>query len=51
MSISAIITPSETAALHLAGQRVVLAISELRKSFGGQVVLDGVNAELREGPR
>lgn len=33
----------------LAKRSVVLRIRDLRKSFGGQVVLDGASAELREG--
>lgn len=34
---------------HRAGDRVVLSIKGLRKAFGGQVVLDDVDADLREG--
>ena len=34
---------------HLTERKVVLRIRDLRKAFGGQVVLDGVSAELREG--
>ena len=49
MSFSASRTPSEPAAPHAVGQRIVLSISDLRKSFGGQVVLDGVAVDLREG--
>lgn len=33
----------------LAERKVVLRMLDLRKAFGGQVVLDGVSSELREG--
>lgn len=33
----------------LAGRKTVLSIRNLRKAFGGQIVLDGASAELREG--
>jgi len=33
----------------LAGRKVLLRIQNLRKAFGGQIVLDGLSAELREG--
>lgn len=33
----------------LAGRNTVLSIRNLRRAFGGQIVLDGASAELREG--
>ena len=49
MNISETNAHSESVETHISSQRVVLSIRDLRKTFGGQVVLDGVDADLREG--
>lgn len=49
MPISNSISPQLAAMPHRAGDRVVLSIKGLRKAFGGQVVLDDVDADLKEG--
>ncbi len=49
MPISASKSYSDTNAQNGTEQRVVLSIRDLRKSFGGQRVLDGVDADLHEG--
>src|ERR1039458_8271762 len=41
-------TPSERDEAPVRG-RTVLSLRDLRKSFGGQIVLDGISAELHEG--
>ncbi|MCC5846776.1 MAG: ATP-binding cassette domain-containing protein [Verrucomicrobia bacterium] len=44
--------PSESPCLHDSDEssnRVLMQVTGLRKSFGGQVILDGVDLELREG--
>ena len=49
MSFSTSMTPSGPASTEAVGQRVVFSINGFRKSFGGQVVLDRVDVDLREG--
>ncbi len=49
MPISKSISAQPVAVPHRAGDRVVLSIKGLRKAFGGQVVLDDVDADLKEG--
>lgn len=49
MPISNSNSPQLAAVPHRVGDRVVLCIKELRKAFGGQVVLDDVDADLKEG--
>lgn len=38
-----------SSAADLASNRVLMRVKGLRKAFGGQIVLDGVDLELREG--
>jgi hypothetical protein len=48
-TVSADIPASAPIDRHPVGDRIVLSIKGLSKAFGGQVVLDDVDADLKEG--